>query len=83
MPHRYQDRWVVGWRPDADPVRHKLGPLVQELGGREAVLREAILAVPRGQKGIFEVSIRLGRHNLTVRGRVVDGVPRLGTFFVP
>lgn len=33
--------------------------------------------------GIFEVTTRLGRHNLTVRGRVVDGVPRIGTFFIP
>ncbi|MCP9492018.1 MAG: hypothetical protein MSC31_19405 [Solirubrobacteraceae bacterium MAG38_C4-C5] len=63
--------------------RHKLDPLVNELGGRDAVLREAVLAVPRSQTGIFEVSKQLGRHNLTVRGRVVNGVPRIGTVFVP
>jgi RHS repeat-associated protein len=63
--------------------RHKLDPLVQELGGPEAVIREAILAVPRSQRGKFEITTRLGRHNLTVRGKVVNGVPRIGTLFVP
>lgn len=66
-----------------DNPRHKLDPLVDELGGREFVLREAVLAVPRSQTGIFEVTKQLGCQNLTVRGRVVNGVPRIGTVFVP
>lgn len=66
-----------------DAPKHKLGPLVQELGSREAVLREAVLAVPPSQTGVFEVTTQLGRHSLTVRGRVVNDVPRIGTTFVP
>jgi hypothetical protein len=66
-----------------DNPGHKLDPLVRELGSREAVLREAVLAVPRSQKGIFEVTTQVGRHNLTVRGRVADGVPQIGTVFLP
>lgn len=66
-----------------DDPGHKLDPLVRELGGRDAVLREAVLAVPRSQTGIFQVSRRVGRYNLTVRGNVVNGVPRIGTVFVP
>ncbi len=66
-----------------DAPKHKLDPLVQELGSREAVLREAVLAVPRSQTGVFEVTTQLGRHSLTVRGRVVNDVPRISTAFVP
>lgn len=63
--------------------QHNLGPLTKELGGQEALIREAVLAVPRGTTGAFEVTTRLGRYDLTVRGRVVNGVPRIGTVFVP
>lgn len=62
---------------------HNLGPLTQELGSQEAVLREAVLAVPRTATGVFETSTQLGRHKLTVRGRMVNRVPRIGTVFVP
>jgi hypothetical protein len=64
-------------------AEHNLGPLTKDLGSREAVLRDPVLAVPRTQTGKFEVTKRIGRNNLTVRGRVVDGVPRIGTVFVP
>jgi hypothetical protein len=57
--------------------------LVQALGGRQAVIREAILTVSANGEGLFEVTSRVGCYNLTVRGRVIDGVPRIGTFFVP
>jgi hypothetical protein len=62
---------------------HNLAPLIKELGGREALVREAILAIPRSQSGAFEISTQLGRHTLVVSGTVVDGVPRIGTMFVP
>ncbi|HEX8103183.1 MAG TPA: RHS repeat-associated core domain-containing protein [Solirubrobacteraceae bacterium] len=66
-----------------DKPEHNLGGLTRELGGRESVVREAVLAVPRRTTGTFEVSRQVGRYNLTVRGRVVNGVPRIGTVFVP
>jgi Flp pilus assembly pilin Flp len=62
---------------------HNLDPLVNELGGREALIREAVLAVPRGTAGKFEVTTNIGGHPLTVRGVIVDGVPRIGTLFSP
>ena len=62
---------------------HNLGPLVEEVGSRDALVREAVLAVPRTQTGKFEITTQVGAHKLTVRGRVVDGVPRIGTLFSP
>jgi hypothetical protein len=82
------DNWVTAFTSDSGIVvfgkpQHNLGPLTKELGGREAVLREAVLAVPRNAMGKFEATKQLGRHRLTVGGRVVDGVPRIGTVFAP
>lgn len=62
--------------------QHNLGPVTKELGGQEALIREAVLAVPRGTTGTFAITTRIGRYDLTVRGRVVNGVPRIGTVFV-
>ena len=49
--------------------QHNLGPITKELGGQETVIREAVLAVPRGTTGTFEVTRRIGQYDLTVRGR--------------
>jgi len=87
---REQDAALAAATRDANRLRHifgrpehNLGPLTRELGGQEALMREAVLAVPRGTTGNFEVTKRIGRYNLTVRGRIVKGVPRIGTVFVP
>lgn len=64
-------------------AQHDLGAVTQKLGSEEAVLREAVLAVPRGQVGRFEVTARIGGYDVVVRGRVVQGIPRIGTMFRP
>jgi hypothetical protein len=64
-------------------AQHNLGPITRELGGEEALMREAVLAVPRATTGTFEVTKTVGTYSLTVRGRVVNGVPRIGTVFIP
>lgn len=87
---REQDAALAAAMRDPNKLRHifgkpqhNLGPLTRELGGQEALMREAVLAVPRGTTGTFEVTKRIGTYDLTVRGRVVNGVPRIGTVFTP
>lgn len=64
--------------------KHNLGQLTQELGGQEAVVREAILRVPRSQpEGVFKLSSRIGPHPVTITGRMMDGVPRISNIWVP
>ncbi|HEX2084476.1 MAG TPA: RHS repeat-associated core domain-containing protein [Solirubrobacteraceae bacterium] len=66
--------------------QHNLGPLVRHFGGGEtgqiALLREAVLTVPRNTPpGTFVHSRQIGPYTLTTRGRMIDGVPRIGTVF--
>jgi hypothetical protein len=62
--------------------KHNLGPLTRELGGQEAVVREAVLRVPKSQpEGVFKISSQVGSHPTTVTGRVVNGVPRISNIW--
>ena len=64
--------------------KHNLGQLTQELGGQQAVVREAILRVPRSQpEGVFKLSSRIGPHPVRITGRMMDGVPRISNVWVP
>ena len=41
------------------------------------------LAASKGITGTFEQVVRVAGQDVTVRGRVIDGVARIGTFFIP
>jgi RHS repeat-associated protein len=64
---------------------HNLQPLVQRLGGQEAVVREVVLNVygnvPNAQ-GYFHVIRNIAGFNVHITGHMVNGVPRIGTFFI-
>lgn len=66
---------------------HKLGGLLQRFRTQEA----AYLAVERatqaavvagGITGKFEISVKVVGFNVTVRGVAIDGIARIGTFFI-
>ena len=65
--------------------KHKLENVVNTLGGKENTIRQALIKL-NGKlpvSGKFEVTIELGGSQVTVRGYVVDGLPDIGTMFVP
>ncbi len=70
-------------------ARHNLGPLLNLFRGSQieaysAVYRATVIAIKRqGITGIFETVVTVGGLNITVRGRVIDGVVRISTFFIP
>ena len=67
---------------------HNLSSLVARFGSREAAfsaVRSATQAAVRakGITGIFETTVRVGGQSVVVRGNVINGIARIGTFFVP
>ncbi|MCG3134837.1 MAG: hypothetical protein HMLKMBBP_02241 [Planctomycetes bacterium] len=71
-----------------DEPGHKLGPLLDRFGSKEAAaeaLKSAaqMLVDKQGITGVFERVVRVGGIDVTVRGKVIDGVARIGTAFVP
>jgi hypothetical protein len=34
-------------------------------------------------KGVFETTVTVAKHNVVVRGNVINGVAHIGTFFIP
>lgn len=65
--------------------KHNLDPLVEQFGSREGAMEQIVRSV-RGslpESGPFEVTRSLGGQQVTIRGAVVDGVPRIGTVFTP
>lgn len=69
-------------------ARHNLGPLVQKIGSQEATftaVQSATQAAVRSQglSSVFETTVTVAGQNVVVRGNVIDGVARIGTFFIP
>jgi RHS repeat-associated protein len=67
---------------------HNLGALVEEFGGQQGAFSAVQGAIDQqvakaGIRGVFEEIVRVGSQTVTVRGRVIDGVAKIGTFFVP
>jgi hypothetical protein len=67
-------------------AEHKLGPLVAKFGSQEAAFNAVQSATQadvtrRGLSGVFETTVSVAGHNVVVRGKVIDDVPRIGTFF--
>jgi YD repeat-containing protein len=66
--------------------KHNLGGVVTKLGGQENTVR-AVLNAANGKlpsNGVFNnIPVNVGGQNILIRGSVVNGVPRLGTMFIP
>ena len=69
-------------------ARHGLDPLVTEFGSETAAF-EAIRKATQSAAGsanitgIFEIPVRVGSQTIIVRGRVIEGIVRIGTAFKP
>jgi hypothetical protein len=67
-------------------AEHNLNPLVTKLGGQENTFR-AVLNGLNGKlpaSGVFNnISVNVAGYNVMVRGSVVNGVPKIGTMFIP
>ena len=66
-------------------AKHKLGPLVKELGGRQNTLR-AILNSANGKfpaSGVFrDLPVNVNGYIIYLRGSVHQGIPKIGTMFI-
>jgi hypothetical protein len=65
--------------------KHKLDPLLQQFGSREAVVQQMLSGVKglTPAAGTFEIPVTISGQTVVVRGAVVDGVVKLGTAFTP
>ncbi|HRK29329.1 MAG TPA: RHS repeat-associated core domain-containing protein [Chitinophagales bacterium] len=67
-------------------AKHNLGPLVNRLGGQESTIR-AVLNAANGKlpaSGVFNnIPVNVGGQTVFIRGSVVNGIPRIGTMFIP
>ena len=78
---------------DANKLNHifgkagrNLGPLVERFGSQEAAfnaVQDATQALVKSQglSGIFKTTVQVGGRDLIVKGNVIDGVVRIGTFW--
>ncbi|TDB77554.1 polymorphic toxin-type HINT domain-containing protein [Micromonospora sp. KC723] len=70
-----------------DPAKHGFGDLVTAAGGRSEAMRaitdslRCTCGLPA--QGPFEVQREIYGETVTIRGAVVNGVPRIGTAFIP
>ena len=67
---------------------HNLGPVVGEFGSQLNAFNAMQSSVnarvaSAGITGIFEETVTVGSFQVTVRGRVMDGVARISTAFIP
>jgi RHS repeat-associated protein len=63
---------------------HGLGEVVQNLGGEQQALDAAQASLQGADipsDGLFEVTRTIGGQSVTIRGAVVNGIPRVGTMF--
>ena len=67
---------------------HNLGPLLDKFGSQEATF-DAVQNATQGMvksaglSGIFETTVNVAGQNVVVRGNMMEGVARIGTFFIP
>lgn len=70
-----------------DPDKHGFADLVRQSGGRPQALRKIIDSLGDHNdlpaSGRFEVVRDINGETVVIRGAVIDGVPRLGTAFIP
>ncbi len=66
-------------------AKHKLGPLVNKLGGQKNTIRSALNA-GNGMfpaNGLFKFPVNIGGQNVWIKGTVGAGMPKLGTMWIP
>jgi uncharacterized protein YukE len=70
-----------------DASKHGLGNLVDEAGGRPEAMRVIVNSLQDGDglpaNGKFIVTRTINGQEITIRGAMVNGVPRIGTAFDP
>jgi len=70
-----------------DNPGHNLAPLVTRLGSQNAVVEAVLRGIDKTQipvNGIFkDLKVNVDGSTVLVRGRLVNGVFRIGTFFIP
>jgi hypothetical protein len=63
-----------------------LAPLVEEYGGQMQLMREVLKqAVPQvtAETGKYQVFVSLSGQTVKLTGRIVDGVVRVSTMYIP
>ena len=66
-------------------AKHKLGPLVNKLGGQRNTINAALNA-GNGRfptSGVFRMQVNVGGQNVRIKGAVHNGMPKLGTMWIP
>jgi hypothetical protein len=70
-----------------DRPEHGLEDIVTEAGGRPEAMRVIVNSLQDGDglpaKGTFEVTRTINGQEITIRGAMVNGVPKIGTAFDP
>jgi hypothetical protein len=70
-----------------DRPEHGLGDLVNEAGGRPEAMRVIVNSLQDGDglpaNGKFIVTRTINGQEITIRGAIVNGVPKIGTAFDP
>lgn len=66
-------------------AKHNLGPLVNKLGGQRNTVN-AVLNAGNGKfptSGVFKFPVSVGGQNVWIKGAVHNGMPKLGTMWIP
>jgi hypothetical protein len=69
----------------ADPT-HNLGPLVDQFGSETNAFNAVQQAAQAGVKSLpefYKTVVSIGGQDVTVTGRVIEGIVRIGTLFIP
>lgn len=70
-----------------DNGNHGLGDIVNEAGGRPEAMRVIVNSLQDGgglpERGPFQVTREINGQNITIRGAMVNGIPKIGTAFDP
>ncbi len=70
-------------------AEHGLTSLVERFGSQEGVTREVVGALSKlgaialDSKGLFSAVVKIGDQTVKVEGAIVNGVLKIGTFYVP
>lgn len=67
--------------------KHNLNLLLTKAGSEANIIRRLYLSLGQSgtlpANGTFETTVAIYGNNVTIRGAVVDGIPRIGTAFIP
>jgi hypothetical protein len=70
-----------------DPAKHNFGDLVEAAGGRSEAMQQIVASLGDGvglpESGPFEVTRTIQGEVVTIRGAVVNGIPKIGTAYIP